>query len=89
MEKPVIYLQFDRETFFHRHYGKGYFDYDKMGFGEVVCNEEEAVETLKTYINTDFSLKPEYRQQIQKFFPLHDNKNCERIYNEIENLKFR
>ena len=36
LKKPVIYCQFDRKEFFQSHtYQEGYFDYGKMGFGEI------------------------------------------------------
>ena len=89
MRKPVIYLQFDREEFFNSHYGKGYFDYDIMGFGEVVFDENEAIQTVLAYINTNFVMKSEFKNRVDEFFPLYDQQNCDRIYNEIENLSIK
>ncbi|WP_204360135.1 CDP-glycerol glycerophosphotransferase family protein, partial [Escherichia coli] len=41
MKKPIIYFQFDSDTFFASHsYSKGYFDYYKLGFGPVVKDIE-------------------------------------------------
>lgn len=33
MNKPVLYYQFDREEFYSYHYPKGYFDFERDGFG--------------------------------------------------------
>ncbi len=86
MKKPCVYYQFDKEEFFGKHYAKGYFDYAFMGFGEVAEQEEEAVNAILSYINNHFEMKPEYRLRIEQFFPLHDDKNCQRIYEEIKKL---
>ncbi len=86
MKKPCVYYQFDKEEFFGKHYAKGYFDYASMGFGEVAEQEEEAVNAILSYINNHFEMKPEYRSRIDQFFPLHDDKNCQRIYEEIKKL---
>lgn len=86
MKKPVLYYQFDREEYRSKHYKKGYFDYDDMGFGEVVQNEEELIRYIKDYIDSEFTLSEKYAVRSKLFFPLHDEKNCERIYEEVINL---
>ena len=86
MRKPMVYLQFDRERFFIEHYNKGYFDHSEMGFGEVVFDEKEAVKVILTYINNNFTMKSEYKNRIEGFFPFYDKENCARIFNEIEKL---
>ncbi|MFL8712009.1 CDP-glycerol glycerophosphotransferase family protein [Clostridioides sp. GD02377] len=87
MRKPVIYYQFDRKDFFERHYKKGYFDYFENGFGPVLDKELDIINYLKQiFINGDFNLEIKYCERMDKFFKVHDNKNCERIYNEIVKL---
>lgn len=86
MEKPVLYYQFDESEYRAHHYEQGYFDYRRDGFGEVVTDERELLALLERYLEDDCRLKPEYQQRIHGFFPLHDKKNCERIYQEIKNL---
>ena len=86
MRKPVLYYQFDEEEFRANHYAKGYFDYRRDGFGEVVTEEEKALDLLEQYLENGCRLKPAYRARIQEFFPLHDQNNCERIYHEIMKL---
>lgn len=47
LNKPVLYYQFDSEEFFATHtYRKGYFDYEKDGFGEVVTEEKALVDII-------------------------------------------
>ena len=86
MRKPVIYYQFDREEYRAKHYGNGYFDYDTMGFGEVAQKEEQLIRYMKNYIESDFKLRERYAIRSAQFFPLHDMKNCERIYQEVIKL---
>lgn len=83
MKKNIIYYQFDIQEFNEKHYSEGYFDYKKMGFGPVCTDEEETVkEIIKLYKETHNNSK-----NINNFFKLNDQKNCERIYNEIIKLK--
>lgn len=86
MKKPCIYYQFDEEEFFGKHYEKGYFDYDEMGFGEVVREHELLVEHIIQYIENNFAMEKKYEQRIEGFFALHDRNNCERIFAEIQSL---
>ncbi len=88
MEKPVIYYQFDRERYISEHYDytKGYFDYDTMGFGEVVSDKEELLTAIKHVLRQEFVLEDKYKTRIRTFFPLKDDKNCQRIYNAISKI---
>ena len=83
LRKPVIYFQFDRETFFGRIYLHGYFDAPRDGFGPVL----ETVAALKKEILASVSegcpLTSEYRQRIDDFFAFNDADNCKRTYREI------
>ena len=86
MNKPCIYYQFDEAMYRENQYHKGYFDYRSMGFGEVVENEEELIQVVGEYVAHSFVSKDYYQARHKSFFPLHDNKNCERIYKAILNL---
>lgn len=83
MEKPVILYQFDYDEVNLKHTKFGYFNYEKAGFGKVVYDESDLIDKLSYYINNNYSVENEYIERINNFFPLRDNKNCERIYNEI------
>lgn len=86
MGKPLIYTQFDQNTFFEKHYQKGYFDYETKGFGPVLTNYEDTVSEIIQSIKNDFKVDHKYLKRIQEFFVYNDNNNCERIYNEIIKL---
>ena len=83
MNKPCVYYQFDEEKYRENHYNEGYFNYRTMGFGEVVITKDELISTILDYLELGFENKREYAERYKQFFPLHDDKNCERIYNAI------
>lgn len=87
MKKPVIYYQFDKERFFSEHYDRGYFDYETMGFGKVCESLNDVLTEMCNIIDEEFEMNSYYLKRIEIFFPLHDDKNCERIYNVIVESK--
>ena len=87
MNKPILYYQFDEQEYYSTHYQRGYFDYDKMGFG-IVCHEENLlVQEIERCINRKFKNYLVYEERIENFFEYRDKKNCERIFKEILNLR--
>ncbi len=86
LKKPVLYTQFDREEFFSGDhvYTKGYFDYERDGFGEVCPDYESTVKALMDYIEGGCVLKDKYRDRIERFFAFGDQGCCERILKKIE-----
>lgn len=83
-DTPVIYAQFDKEAFYSHHaYARGYFDFERDGFGPVCYNFESTVETLVRLIENDCRMDEEYQRRINEFFAYRDGKNCERIYQEL------
>ncbi|MFD0869524.1 bifunctional glycosyltransferase/CDP-glycerol:glycerophosphate glycerophosphotransferase [Paenibacillus residui] len=86
MEKPVIFYQFDRNSFFEQHYRKGYFDYERDGFGPICEQEEDLVNKVEYYFENDFKLDDKYISRLDDFFELRDRNNCNRIFKAIKNL---
>ncbi|MGJ0159210.1 CDP-glycerol:glycerophosphate glycerophosphotransferase [Campylobacter coli] len=88
LNKPVIYYQFDQEEFFNSHtYQKGYFDYEKDGFGPVVENEESLLKELEKLLQNDCNPFGIYKDNIDSTFVFKDGKCCERIYKAIKHDK--
>lgn len=86
LNKPVIYYQFDREQFYAEHtYDKGYYDYCKDGFGEVVDNEKDIIKLIIEYIESECKLKEIYIKRINEFFKYQDRDCCKRVYEKIHN----
>lgn len=82
MKKPLIHYCFDEL----KHYKAGYFDFRKSGFGQVVSDESEVIELIAKYIESDFKLEEIYESRINRTFNIRDNKNCERVFEEIKSL---
>ncbi|MDD7350048.1 MAG: CDP-glycerol glycerophosphotransferase family protein [Clostridiales bacterium] len=87
LKKPVIYAQFDRETFFKGQvYSEGYFDYERDGLGPVCYDYEETVQTLMEAIRNDCKLDSVYDERSNAFYRWFDEDNCKRVYEEIRRL---
>ena len=86
MEKPVIFYQFDLEDFRKFHYKEGYFSYEQNGFGPVVKTEDALLEAILACARNDFKMMPEYHDRLNAFFPVRDEKNCERTFQIISKL---
>ena len=86
MEKPVIYYEFDMEDFRKYHYQEGYFSAEKHGFGPVAGTEEELMDAIYECAGNDFRMQQKYRDRLEAFFPVRDEKNCERTYQALSRL---
>ena len=89
LRKPVLYTQFDAETFFsgEHSYTKGYFDYERDGFGEVEYDLDSAIDRIIEYMENGCQLKDKYRERIDKFFAFNDQNNCQRVFEKIMELQ--
>ena len=79
LKKPVIYYHPNDDY----HYEKSYFDYEAMGFGEVVKSEEDLVDKLDDYIENDCRMEEEYQKRVDEFFTHIDRNNSKRVYDWI------
>ena len=71
LKKPVIYAQFDRDTFFQGQvYDKGYFDYERDAFGPVCYDYEATVHTIIRYVENGCRLD---RMAVQNIFNIIDS----------------
>ncbi len=57
--------------------------YEKDGFGEVCLDKSQLVDAIIAHLNNDMKPEERYLERMEAYFPLFDNRNCERIYNEI------
>lgn len=91
LRKPILYCQFDAEEFFEGEhvYTKGYFDYERDGFGEVEYDLEGTVDRIIEYMENGCTLKDKYRERIDNFFAFNDQNNCQRVYEKILELEKR
>ena len=88
LRKPVLYAQFDKERFFsgEHTYQKGYFEYERDGFGEVVYDLESLAEQIISCMRSGCRLKEEYEKRIDVFFAYHDRNNCQRVFEKTAAL---
>ncbi len=84
--RAVLYFQFDRELFSGgaHSYAKGYFDYDRHGFGEVAETLPELVSLAQAYFENGCLVPERYRRRADSFFAFRDTDNCLRIYEALE-----
>ena len=80
IKKPVIYAQFDYNQYRKRHFPKGYFDYEKDGFGPICYNMNCTIKTIISEIENNCKLKLLYFKRIKKFFRFFDTLNSFRTY---------
>lgn len=84
LKKPVIYSQYDRDTFFQNHlYQEGYFSYENDGFGPVCHEYENIIETIISYMANGCVMEDKYVQRVDAFFKYTDKNNCERVFEEL------
>lgn len=85
IDKPVVYYQFDKDTFFAGHiYRPGYFDYEQHGFGPVALDEESALDAInKAAADLEDGV---YHERRIKTFPFKDGRSSERLYDAILNI---
>ena len=82
MEKPVIYYQYADDYNFK----ENYFDYETMGFGEVVNDEENLIDTVGEYLENNCKMKEKYKNRVDGFYKYNDKNNCKRVYEAILNM---
>ncbi|MFB7597930.1 glycosyltransferase [Streptomyces sp. NPDC056160] len=86
MGKPIVYTNFDDETFYNKHYKRGYFDLARDGFGPACATVDHAVDEIVANMERDFQVEPRYRKRAEEFFVLRDTRNCERAFQVIDSM---
>lgn len=77
--KPLAYYHPDTLP---PQYEEGGLTYDTMGFGPVCKNNDEIVNAICNFMETDCRLQDKYRERIEDFFPFSDQQNCKRVWDE-------
>lgn len=85
MKKPIIFYQFDEKKFREYQYAEGYFSYKDNGFTEWTETKNDLLKCLENALTNNLELRD--KNAVDKYFPYHDNKNCERTYEMIKNIK--
>ena len=83
--KPIICYQFDKELFEKGQYAKGYFDWETSKLLKQTTNLNGLLKLIRQVHRNKYQIDEETKQAIDEFFPIRDNKNCERVYEFIKN----
>lgn len=81
LKKPLIYYQYGDD--YHYDSNNGYFQYETMGFGPVIKEEDELVDKLIEYMDSDCLMEEIYKKRVDDFFKYHDHNNSKRCYEWI------
>lgn len=85
--KSVLYFHFDYEDIIKKHWEKGYFDYDKHGFGKICYTVNETSNEIIKAIDMQFKNEKKYIDRVKDFFCHKDDQNCQRTFNAIKKLE--
>jgi glycosyltransferase involved in cell wall biosynthesis len=85
LERPVVYFQFDAEAVLSgAHVGqRGYFDYERDGFGPVRPDIPSTVAAIKEAIANGGAPLPEYQRRIEETFPHRSGGSSERVVQAV------
>lgn len=88
IDRPVVYFQFDREEMLGGlHVGrKGYFEYERDGFGPVATDLQAAELAIVASIERGPEPAPEYQRRMDATFPIRDGRACARVVAAVEEL---
>jgi hypothetical protein len=85
--RALIYWQFDaHDVGGGDHYAKGYFDYERDGFGPVAETLEQLLDALEDLLRKNGERASMYAERAAKTFCFQDDKNCERFFEAIAGL---
>lgn len=82
MRKPILYYHNDMLP---PSYGNGMMDYDKIGFGEVIHEEDKLIEAIEKLLKENCNNNSKYLKRIDNFFEYNDYNNSKRICDEVMN----
>ena len=84
LDIPVVYFQFDRGSVFDggHTFAKGYFDYQKDGFGPVTDDIDAAVRATRDIL-ANGGMPEGFRHRAANTFTLRDGQACKRTYEAI------
>ena len=86
MKKPVIFYQFDYETFRKGQYPEGYFSYADNPFGKSCRSKEEVFVLLREAIENGCRVSEDFLKAHAEYFPLYDEENCRRACETAKEL---
>ena len=83
MKKPLVYYQFDTALYRAGHLDKGYYDYERDGFGPICADEDALLRELEACFAGGCRMPERYRERVERFYTLYDDHNCRRTCEAI------
>ena len=85
INRPVTYFQFDTVQMLEgSHVGsRGYFDFDRDGFGPVATNVDDALRAVQQVIESGPEPMPEYAARMESTFLNRDGGCCARVVEAV------
>jgi CDP-glycerol glycerophosphotransferase (TagB/SpsB family) len=81
-KKPVIYYQYD-----YYHFEKGYFNFETMGFGDIIDNHDVLVDKFISYMANHCEMEDKYKERVDSFYAYTDRHNSQRVFDEIVEIE--
>lgn len=79
-KKPVVFYQFDKDTYRKHQYQRGYFDYEDNPFGHTVITYKNLIDEIERLLNFNLGISNDYLIEHDRIFKHWDKNNCERVY---------
>ena len=86
MKKPVVYFQFDTDTYRKGHLPTGYFDSSDDGFGPIAHSAAEVISDLEDVLRNNCQMDEVYLARANRFFTIYDRHNSERTYLAVKEM---
>ena len=86
MKKPIVFYQFDYDTFREAQYDKGYFQYGNNPFGKSYKKKEQVFDEIEIIIKRGFAINDKYLTAHSEYFELFDKDNCKRVFDIVRAL---
>lgn len=87
LKKPLIYYQYDRDTYFDHSLSESadFFSDEQDGFGPVITEHKKLIDEVTSLINAK-AMPSEYRKKVDSFFYKIDQRNSQRVYQAITEI---
>lgn len=91
LRRPVVYFQFDRDTFFAggHNWREGYFDFERDGFGPVTTAPDEVAQALDRLLAPDAAALAGYVERMERTLPDRNGGACRRVHEAVTGIRRR
>ena len=83
MKKPVVFYQFDEDTYRAHQYPEGYFSYKENPFSKWGNDINSLLGHIQDMVEEGFSVGSQYEKAHREYFPIYDANNSKRTFEEI------